>query len=118
MTIDEAIKMVEQKYEEAADSHYVHNPIAYALYQVWKVADRAVIAEPVETDLTDKCGSCEWAMPIKGSKKGVFGCHIECQHPEKYWRSDISKRKARTSPKCKYWEKKKGCEGDEGKAQS
>ena len=30
-----------------------------------------VIGFSHKTDLTDKCVSCEWAMPIKGSIKGV-----------------------------------------------
>jgi hypothetical protein len=56
-----------------------------------------------ETDLTDRCGSCQWAKKIKGSSKGVFGCYIECQNPNKVWKRDIAKRKQRTNPKCKHY---------------
>ena len=112
MTLENAIDLIKQEYEKASESNYVNNPIAYALYQVWKKADREIIVEPKETDLTDKCGSCEWAMPIKGSIKGVFGCYIECQNPDKVWKHNYSSRKQRTNPKCRLWQpKKKGGEG-------
>lgn len=41
MTYEEAIKLLEAEYERAKRLDYVINPIAYALYQVWKKADRA-----------------------------------------------------------------------------
>ena len=110
MNLENAIVLIKQEYEKASESNYVQNPLAYALYQVWKKADRQILSEPKETDLTNKCGSCEWAMPIKGSLKGVFGCHIECQNPNKAWKHDISKRKQRTTRKCRLWEPKKGGE--------
>lgn len=106
MTLENAIELITQEYERASDSHYVQNPLAYALYQVWKKADREIIADPKGTDLTDKCGSCEWAMPIKGSVKGVFGCYVECQNPYKEWRHDSSSRKQRTNPKCSLYQPK------------
>ncbi len=62
--------------------------------------------EPKQTNLTDKCGSCEWAMPIKGSKKGVFGSYIECLNPNKVWKHNCSKHKQRTAPKCRLWQPK------------
>ncbi len=111
MTLENAIDLIKQEYEKASESNYVNNPLAYALYQVWKKADREIVVEPKETDLTDKCGSCEWAMPIKGSTKGVFGCYVECQNPEKVWKPNSSSRKQRTNPKCRLWQpKKKGGE--------
>ena len=39
MTLDKAIKQLEKEYERAKGLEYIHNPIAYALYQVWKKAD-------------------------------------------------------------------------------
>lgn len=113
MTLENAIELIKVEYGKATDSHYVHNPLAYALYQVWKKADRENLVEiKNETDLTDKCGSCEWAMPIKGSIKGVFGCYIECQNPNKVWKHDSSCRKQRTNQKCRLYQPKKG--GGEG----
>ena len=114
MTLENAIELIKGEYEKAADSEYVKNPIAYALYQVWKIADRQVVAEPHETDVTDKCGSCEWAMPMKGSAKGVFGCTIKCQNPSKKWKSDISMIKQRTTPRCRLWEPKKAVRDNDG----
>ena len=39
MTIEKAIKMLEKEYERAKKLDFIRNPLAYALYQVWKVAD-------------------------------------------------------------------------------
>lgn len=39
MTLEEAIKLLESEYERAKRLDFVINPIAYALYQVWKKAD-------------------------------------------------------------------------------
>ena len=108
MTLENAIDLIKAEYEKATDSNYVNNPLAYALYQVWKKADREVIVQiSQQTDLTDKCGSCEWAIPIKGSKKGTFGCYIECQNPNKVWKHNSSSCKQRTNPKCRFWQLKK-----------
>ena len=34
-----AIRLLETEYEKAKKLTYVWNPIAYALYRVWKIAD-------------------------------------------------------------------------------
>ena len=62
MTFESAIDLIKQEYEKASESNYINNPLAYALYQVWEKADREIVAEKKET-----CGSCEWAMLIKGT---------------------------------------------------
>lgn len=40
MTLEIAIEMLKTEYEKAKKQGYIYNPIAYALYQVWKKADR------------------------------------------------------------------------------
>ena len=40
MTIEKAKKLLDEEYERAKRLEYVHNPLAYALYQVWKKADK------------------------------------------------------------------------------
>lgn len=40
MTLRQAVNMLEKQYEKARNLDYVRNPLAYALYQVWKEADR------------------------------------------------------------------------------
>lgn len=40
MTIEEAIEMLRKEHERAKGLEFVHNPLAWALYRVWKVADR------------------------------------------------------------------------------
>ena len=40
MTLEEAILLLEKVYERAKKLEYVRNPLAWALYNVWKMADR------------------------------------------------------------------------------
>lgn len=102
MTLENAIDLIKQEYEKASERNYINNPLAYALCQVWKKADREIIAEKKET-----CGSCEWSMPIKGTINGVHVSYIECKNPEKVWNHNSSRRKKRTTPKCRFWQPKK-----------
>lgn len=39
MTLEKAIKLLETEYERAKKLEWVHNPLAWALYQVWKKVD-------------------------------------------------------------------------------
>ena len=39
MTLDNAIKTLKTEYEKAKRLEWVHKPLAYALYQVWKKAN-------------------------------------------------------------------------------
>ncbi len=38
MRIDRAMRLVQEEYERARKYEWVHDPVAYALYQVWKQA--------------------------------------------------------------------------------
>lgn len=40
MTLEETIKLLESEYERAKHLDFVINPITYALYKVWRMADR------------------------------------------------------------------------------
>jgi hypothetical protein len=40
MTLEEAKALLDKEYERAQRLEYVINPLAYALYQVWKIADK------------------------------------------------------------------------------
>lgn len=40
MNLDRAIELLKREYENAKNSPYVINPLAFALYNVWKIADR------------------------------------------------------------------------------
>ena len=102
MTLEEAKKLLDEEYERAKSLDYVINPLAFALYQVWKKAD-AKSHQP--TDLTDKCGSCKWSVPCKFSEKSTLGCFVECLNPNKVWRHEISKKRQRTNPKCRFYER-------------
>ncbi len=39
MSIEEAIELVRKQYQNDIESVYVVNPVAHALYEVWKIAD-------------------------------------------------------------------------------
>lgn len=39
MTIDRAIKLLMSEHGKACGLEFVRNPLAYALYKVWKMAD-------------------------------------------------------------------------------
>lgn len=39
MTLAKAVRLLETEYQQAEKSDYVRNPLAYALYKVWKIAD-------------------------------------------------------------------------------
>lgn len=40
MKIETAIKKLQEEYERASKLEFVRDPVAYALYQVWKQANR------------------------------------------------------------------------------
>lgn len=40
MTLAKAIRVLTHEYEKAKKLEFVRNPIAYALYQTWRMADR------------------------------------------------------------------------------
>ena len=42
MSLAKAITMLMDEYEKACRSDHVQNPLAYALYRVWKKADAEV----------------------------------------------------------------------------
>ena len=39
MTLEEAIELLKKEYERAKWKEYVKNPLAFALYSVWKKVD-------------------------------------------------------------------------------
>ena len=41
--IDKAIRMLKAEYEKALRIEFIRNPLAYALYKVWKIVDRNAI---------------------------------------------------------------------------
>jgi len=42
MSVEKAIELLRQEYEKAKGLRFVRNPLAYALYQVWKIANKEV----------------------------------------------------------------------------
>lgn len=46
MTIEDAISLIRAKYEENMTKKWIRNPVAYTLYEVWKIMDSKVVLEP------------------------------------------------------------------------
>lgn len=40
MTFEQAVQLLEKEYERAKRLKFVIKPVAYALYQTWKIADK------------------------------------------------------------------------------
>lgn len=40
MTLEKAIEMLNRKYEQAKDNPQINDPVAWALYRAWRIADR------------------------------------------------------------------------------
>ena len=46
MSIEDAIELLRAKYSENKDKRWIKNPVAYTLYEVWKIADSRVVYHP------------------------------------------------------------------------
>jgi hypothetical protein len=52
MTLGKAVKQVKEEYERAKKLEFVHNPLAWALYRVWKEADKVEVKVEVKPEKT------------------------------------------------------------------
>ena len=48
MSIEDAVKLLRDKYAENKEKRWVRNPVAYTLYEVWKIADSKTVYRPSE----------------------------------------------------------------------
>lgn len=46
MTLEQAVKRLESEYERAKKLKWIYNPLAYALYQVWREVDAKKSGRP------------------------------------------------------------------------
>ena len=46
MSIQDAIDLIRSKYEDNREKKWIINPVAYTLYEVWKIADSKVVYSP------------------------------------------------------------------------
>lgn len=56
MTPEKAIRKFWEFYGKAKGSGYIRNPVAWALYQVWKEADNINVSSTPANDLYDEDG--------------------------------------------------------------
>lgn len=79
MTLERAISLLRKEYERARTLDYVRNPLAWALYQIWKKVDKE--APEVEAVQVVRCKDCaqwggvvfgnvcrRWSAPLAGMK--------------------------------------------------
>ena len=65
--------------------------------------------EKPPTDLTNKCGSCEYAKPT--NEFGKSKCYVCCTNEDKWWRHRTSMYRQRTTPACKRYKAKENNDG-------
>lgn len=46
MTIEDAVKLINEKYVDNKPKRWIHDPVAYTLYEVWKIADSKEVYSP------------------------------------------------------------------------
>lgn len=46
MSLEDAIALIRAKYEENKEKKWINKPVAYTLYEVWKIADSDVVLKP------------------------------------------------------------------------
>lgn len=113
--IVDIVEHFKDEYERATKTNYVRNPLAYALYNVWRMAD-SERRHNQPTDLTGKCGSCAFAVPNEKAFGGSR-CYVECtnkEHLEQYChRHDISKLRQRTTKACRRYKIREGGVGND-----
>ena len=64
MTLEKAIKMVATEYAVAEKLEFVRNPLAYALYRVWKIADQKPPRNRrIKAANEDRCICCGAIIP-------------------------------------------------------
>ena len=57
MKFETAIKLLKEHYERAKKLEYVHNPVAFALYQTWKEVDSMKYEKQREYNRIAQCRS-------------------------------------------------------------
>lgn len=40
MNVEKAVEMIRAEYEKVKNLEFIRNPVAYAIYTVWKIADK------------------------------------------------------------------------------
>lgn len=50
MSIEQAIELIKAKYEDNRGKSWINNPVAYTLYEVWKIADSKTVYYPSNGD--------------------------------------------------------------------
>ena len=62
MSIEDAIDLIRSKYEDNKGKKWVQNPVAYTLYEVWKIADSKVVYRPSESPKDTNVPTCPYDL--------------------------------------------------------
>lgn len=74
MKLQKALDMVRIEYERGQGLALVRNPLAWALYRVWKIADGQ--PQDTGTQIQNDCDSCADRKCKYASRGGI--CRINC----------------------------------------
>ena len=82
MTLQKALDMVRIEYERAQGLALVRNPLAWALYRVWKIADGQ--HQETSTGIQNDCDSCAVASRCQYVTRDGNRNRINCPlwHPK------------------------------------
>ena len=46
MSLEDAIELIRKKYGDNAQKRWINDPVAYTLYEVWKIVDSKTVYVP------------------------------------------------------------------------
>lgn len=76
MTLQRALEIVRIEYERGQGLPLVRNPLAWALYRVWKIADGQ--PDVTDTQIRSDCDSCGAARTCQYVPRVGSICRINC----------------------------------------
>lgn len=82
VTLQKAIRMLDAEYERAKQLEYVRNPLAWALYRVWKAvdADQPEVEPDAQITITD--GDKTWTMTIEQLAQKICDSYTDCKEEQ------------------------------------
>lgn len=81
MTIEKAIELLKDEYEMSKQLEFIKNPLAYALYQVWKKADTEERNKRSEETMK-KISTVTYTVEVTEIIKGIDTKFLLTEYPE------------------------------------
>lgn len=82
VTLQKVYRMLDAEYERAKQRTFVRNPLAWALYRVWKAvdADKPAVEQDVEITITD--GDKTLTLTLEELATKICKSYKECKEGE------------------------------------